>query len=449
MTNFMIHPSVETIQAFLIIGNVLSFNMNPGVSYILLGVTVRMAFSLGLQIESHHFTPAERYLRRHVWWALAWQDSHFSISYDRPSSTIFCGTEIPYGRNSAPGHRTYSESMMRIIKLTQELLRSRMLMPKASTTISQIIAYKDEVARIVADGEVHLRDRTQCINQKQHLQRLVLKLHSCYITSELCRPALKSTQHASRTKQANSSGPARGERTFASPGDITTAQLRQECLTNLKRTIKAYLELHSICFGAARSWIGLQRTVSAAFLLAVQEESLQDPKVHSLLRDLEAVISERTRIERTFFDKKDLQPPMRGDRSVAAGAHGRGNSVNDQETADAPSWARSMTKSLKALGKLNAALANPVNGSASPHPGAYSQNGPLPSIDYAGRISGPRSDPSPAGANLDSMLKDEVGTSGRMLPVTPESTSTSTSGDWTFGNMVERAGEFVQPALWE
>ena len=38
MTNFMAHPSLEAIQTLLIIGNVLSYNMNPGCSYILLGM---------------------------------------------------------------------------------------------------------------------------------------------------------------------------------------------------------------------------------------------------------------------------------------------------------------------------------------------------------------------------------------------------------------------------
>lgn len=37
MTNFLSQPSVEAIQTLLVIGNVLSYNMNPGVSYVLLG----------------------------------------------------------------------------------------------------------------------------------------------------------------------------------------------------------------------------------------------------------------------------------------------------------------------------------------------------------------------------------------------------------------------------
>jgi hypothetical protein len=448
MTNFLTHPSVETVQAFLVIGNVLSFNMNPGVSYILLGMTVRIAFSLGLQTECHHFEPAEKYLRRYVWWALAWQDSHFSISYDRPSSTTLCGTEIPYRQNSSPGHRSYSESMMRIIKLTQELVRGRILMSKAFTTIPQIIAYKDEVARIVADGEIHLRDRNQCFNQTQHLQRLALKLHSSYITSELCRPALKSIPPSSKSEPAVGLSPVRGDRSFISPDSLATSQLRQECLLNLKRVIEAYLELQPICFEAARSWIGIQRTVSAAFLLAVQEESLQDPNVHALLRGLEAVISERTRIETTFCDTKDLRSPTPGEGITAPGAQSTGSREIDQDLADPPHWARSLTKSLKALGKLNAALASPANGGVSPYPSAYEQSGPLPSIDYAGRILGPRSGPRTVDYSLGSTLKSEMSASGKMLPITPESTGTS-GGEWNFCNVVERAGEFVQPALWE
>lgn len=33
----MSQPTVEAIQTLLIIGNVLSYNMNPGVAYVLLG----------------------------------------------------------------------------------------------------------------------------------------------------------------------------------------------------------------------------------------------------------------------------------------------------------------------------------------------------------------------------------------------------------------------------
>lgn len=37
MTNFLSQPTIEAIQTLLVIGNVLSYNMNPGISYVLLG----------------------------------------------------------------------------------------------------------------------------------------------------------------------------------------------------------------------------------------------------------------------------------------------------------------------------------------------------------------------------------------------------------------------------
>lgn len=37
MCNFVSQPTLEAMKTLLIIGNVLSYNMNPGVSYVLLG----------------------------------------------------------------------------------------------------------------------------------------------------------------------------------------------------------------------------------------------------------------------------------------------------------------------------------------------------------------------------------------------------------------------------
>jgi hypothetical protein len=67
MTNFLSQPTIEAIQTLLVIGNVLSYNMNPGISYVLLGMTLRMGLALGLHVESSRFSSAERYRRRHTW----------------------------------------------------------------------------------------------------------------------------------------------------------------------------------------------------------------------------------------------------------------------------------------------------------------------------------------------------------------------------------------------
>ena len=495
MANFLTHPSLNAIQAFLIVGNVLSYNMNPGVSYIFLGLTIRMAFSIGLQADSQKFSPSEQFTRQRIWWALAWQDSHFAVSYDRPTSSVFCSPSIPYKKTSTPGYRSYAESMFRIIKLTQEIIRDRTLNPRQTMTWANIVSYKEEVARIVADGAAHLRERARCVLMTQHLERLALKLHASYITSELCRPALKEptqlgnayntplsangTPIHSPTNATN--GQRRGSHSQHSPKSSISSshesqvsmimRLRQDCITSLENTVDAYVELHSLSEFAARSWIGIQRSISAAFLLGTTPEVTRSPRTHKILRDLENVIAQRT-VEDPAFTEGAASPPTR-----------RKSSAEQVPLAESPHWARSMTRSLQALGKMNKALnagpghtmpplqprpevhsvhpqqpvqsLSPSHGDrnapyASQHLGAYNVP-PLGPVAISGGLAMPTSSPQHAfvGTSAIPNLNSESfspGGVGNMNPITPD--STGSASDWNYGNMPERALEFVSPALW-
>ncbi len=433
--------------------------MNPGVAYITLGMALRMAYTIGLQTESHRFHGKELYLRRRVWWALAWQDSHFSMSYDRPSSTCFCGTEIPYRKMSMPGHRSYAESMYRIIQLTQEIIGGRIVKPRSNLTWSAIQSYEEEIARIMVDAAKHLKERSHCITKEQHLERLALKLHSSYISSELCRPALQEEPSwtgpdgkvfpvtknsiSSGTSDRNNSPPQ------GSPGasESLTIQLRRECIQSLESVIEAYLELYTISKHASRSWIGIQRSISAAFLLGVTSESHHNQRIHMLLRNLEQVIAERTRMEPGMFDGPDLQSPVMAtagsfNSDFNGSARSRDNSFadvpqftqppNNASSSTSPHWANSMTQSLKALGKMNAALASPRTRAVSRLPAKHVPSG---------------LNPHP-GASMNEFWSGQIspGNSALIMPATPE--SSGSSGEWNYGNLGERAAEFVQPALW-
>lgn len=482
MSNFLTHPCLETIEASLIIGNVLSYNMNPGVAYIFLGMTLRMAFSIGLQINSHHFTDAEKWTRRRVWWALAWQDSHFAVSYDRPTSSVLCSPDIPYGKFSSPGDRSYAETMFGIIRLTQDIVRERLLHPRSYMTWDRIRKYTQEISDIVSQAAVHLRERSQCHMMTQHIERLALKLHCAYLTSELCRPALKEpppspTEGANASNLTPTQSPPEGRRkagytSAQSPGSTpldptTRAQFRRQCVENLEAAVAAYVELHKTNRFASRSWIGLQRAISAAFLLGTLPETGHNAYRLSLLRDLEQVISERTS-EDTPFDLQSQEGATQGFLS----------SVPDPPLGDLPNWARSMAKSLNALGKLNAALAGPkphvkhqsssygghlvnTNGQVGGSTTAYmgGQATPAQSQGQAQAQGSSRSSQYPPLTNLkqepfspalgtNGVLAAGVGATsgGGMGPFTPD--STGSSSDWNYGNMHERAAEYVQAPLW-
>ena len=422
MTNFMSYPSLEAVQTLLIIANVLAYNMNPGNAYVVLGMALRISFVMGLQTDSSKFSAQETYARRRVWWVLAWQDSHFSISYDRPTAAAFTNPEIPY--QTTPGNRTYPEAMFQVIQLTLEVLRLRVLQPRTAMPISTIVEYKERLSRIIADAAPFLRERAECATKVQHVERLAFKLHCGYLTSELCRSAVIGPING-RIKPEFSPP--------SSPDEEVIASIRQDFITGLRRTITAYLELHTVCSLGTRSWIGIQRAVSAAFLLAIQDEARGDTKIHGLLRSLEEVISERVTFDSDPWAGQDVSSPY----GAASSSSGRG-SFSGTHTTESPHWAKSMSNSLKALSKLNHVLADR---------NARSGRAPMPMTSSSVAVYSPDT----LGAvpvkpqNPAAMLMHSAPDVGLVTPVTPDSTGSS---DWNVANLVERAGQYVQAPLW-
>ncbi|KAJ5702633.1 hypothetical protein N7488_010181 [Penicillium malachiteum] len=423
MTNFLSQPTIEAIQTLLVIGNVLSYNMNPGISYVLLGMTLRMGLALGLHVESSRFLPAERYRRRYVWWSMAWQDSHFSLSYDRPSTTAVSQPDIAYREGSKPGDLTYFEALCRIISLALEVVRIRMLSLHAQISFDSIQSYKERIQSILIEAKPHLRDAKWCTTLTEHLERVVLKLHSSYFSSELCRPALKPT---------------------IDPNDSDTASMRKDCVANLMITVEAYIELHNVSKHAARSWIALQRAISSAFLLAVVEEAKSEPRVWHLLRQLEGIIAQRASTERAFDAAPgNMTSPAQGMGSYdpITGAPNPPNygapNMDASSPANAPEtqtqWAKSLAKTHRALQKLLAAFGNQHSRSGSGWSPAYlTQHNPNPPTVNMGAYA----------ATASASMTPSVGS---LPPPTPES---SGSGEWSLPTIIDRAQEYIHPPLW-
>lgn len=112
---------------------------------------------------------------------MAWQDSHFSLSYDRPSTTAVSQPDIAYREESKPGELSYFETLCRVISLALEVVRSRMLSPHSQMSVKSIQAYKERIQQIMVEAKPSLRNRDYCYTSKEHLERVVLKLHSSYL----------------------------------------------------------------------------------------------------------------------------------------------------------------------------------------------------------------------------------------------------------------------------
>ncbi|CAG8093653.1 unnamed protein product [Penicillium nalgiovense] len=232
------------------------------------GMTERLCLVLGLHVESTGFSLAEQEVRRRVWWTMAFQNSHFSLAYDRPSITMVSQPEIPFDPKSMPGHRSYFETLCRIVSLALEVLRSRMYPGSSQSRVHEIREYKLHIQRILNEATPHLRCRDNCRSLAEHIERTELRLHSSYLLSVLCRVSLDPHAHLDAQRRT---------------------MIREDCISSLINTIDAFVELHEINSHCSRSWISLQRTIASAFLLVANDDS---PQTWQLIDKLDMVLAD-------------------------------------------------------------------------------------------------------------------------------------------------------------
>lgn len=199
---------------------------------------------------------------------MAFQNSQFSLAYDRPSITMVSQPEIPFDRKSMPGHRTYFETLCRVVSVALEVLRSRMYPGSSQPTFQEIREWKQRIQRIVAEATLHLRHREHCQTLAQHIERTELRLHSSYLLSVLCRVSLDPHAHLDPHRRA---------------------LIREDCISSLVNTVDAFVELHEINSHCSRSWISLQRSIASAFLLVSNDDN---PKTWELIDRLEKVLAD-------------------------------------------------------------------------------------------------------------------------------------------------------------
>lgn len=290
-TNFLSHATLENIQTLLVLGNVISNNMNAGVAWSLMGLTVRLSQTLGLHRVCPPSTPLQiKIMRSKVWWALLWQDSLLSISYDRASSTTTIDHTVPFSPHTAPGTRTYVESMYRLCKVGLDIVRERQRPQNSHDALLRITEHRNELQEIMVDAADYLKDSRRCRSMRDQLEHWALYLHISYITSELCRPAISpSTANFDLSKT-----------------------LKKSCIDGLTNAVEAFLGLQNMTPYATRSWASVHRSLSSALLLGILGEQNRNERARSLLSNLIQVLSDVT----ANVDPAELSVPVT--RSVTA-----------------------------------------------------------------------------------------------------------------------------------
>jgi len=136
---------------------------------------------------------------------------------------------------------------------------------------NQIIANSIEVENIRQKVLPALRIKEACKTVQDRLQYFAVRLHTSFVVSVLCRPALRRGAHGMDLSQK--------------------AHIAEKCKQNLTETVRMYLKMHSLSVIPTRSWAFTYHGLSSAVLLGILGETKTDPEVRQLQGDLISALS--------------------------------------------------------------------------------------------------------------------------------------------------------------
>lgn len=225
---------------------------------------MRLAQTLGLhRTEDPTSTDPSSIARTKTWWAILWQDSLLSMSYDRASSAATA--DSPYPPVTRPDFGlSYHESMYRICKIGLDTIVNRVAPQSIQTRLGGCSAMRNAIQHTQDTSRTHLRDLGSCRSIIEQSEYWMLFLHASFMKAELCRPAISpSTAEFDRGNE-----------------------LRRLCIENLIHTVEAFLGLSNVSPLHTRSWAITHRALSSALLLGILGEPLRNDQVQSLISRL-------------------------------------------------------------------------------------------------------------------------------------------------------------------
>lgn len=281
--NFLLRPNLDSIQAMLMVGFVLLNDMKAEASWALLGLTCRLAQSLGLHRTQHidaRSSPdavKKEMSRRKLWWTCLWHDILTSLSFDRTPMTHIACCPIPMSPTAETEGWAYLEAMYHLLQIVSERLNPDAI---AAATYAQILDNCVAVENIRERVLLQLRHKESCKSALDRLQHFAIRLHTAFIISVCCRPALLG-RHASRL-------------------DLTQKKfLADRCKANLTETVRMFLAMHQLSVIPTRSWAFTYHGLSSAVLLGLLGETKADPEVRQLQGDLISALSATAAKEQT------------------------------------------------------------------------------------------------------------------------------------------------------
>ncbi|PHH88840.1 hypothetical protein CDD83_6982 [Cordyceps sp. RAO-2017] len=273
--NFLLRPSFDSIQALLLTSFVLLNDMKAEASWALTGLTCRLAQSLGLHrpnpYDGRESAPpdakAKEMVRRKLWWTCVWHDTLTSLSFDRSPMTTFPSCAIPVSADSSVANYSYLEMMYHVIAIIQ-----RRLNPDVNVTpsYSQMVENCEAVETLRTRARAHMQEKEKCKTALDRLQYYAIRLHTSFVISVACRPALRRDCELDPEQKKD---------------------LADRCKENLTETVRMFLAMHQLSVIPTRSWAFTYHGLSSALLLGILCETKTDPEIRQLQGDLIAALS--------------------------------------------------------------------------------------------------------------------------------------------------------------
>lgn len=308
--------------------------------------------------------------------------------------TNFACCKIPVRTDEAGGKSlyTYLETMYHLVEII-----SRRLNPDAvaSATYSKILESCEAVEQLRLRAAEHIQDKSKCKTALDRLQYYAIHLHTSFVISVACRPALRRD---------------------CKMEPVQKKDLAERCKVNLTETVRMFLAMHQLSTLPTRSWAFTYHGLSSALLLGILPGSKSDPEVRQLQGDLIAALSATAAQEVSspephvpISDKDiELSGPLSRALTALKSIYDHGSVVpahlkNDGERSGIQSGARTPLPplttlatpgpSLRGLSPTSAAAAVAAAAAADPREDAAMamaemQNGSSIS-DFAGSVYGP------------------------------------------------------------
>lgn len=276
--------------------------------------------------------------------------------------TNFPSSSIPLSPTANQEGWAYLEMMMQLCQIISQRLNPDAV---ATATYAEILDNCEAVENLRHHVVPQLRSKEACKSALDRLQYYAIRLHSSFVISVCCRPALR---------RGDSNRLEATHKKF----------LADKCKENLTETVRMFLAMHQLSVIPTRSWAFTYHGLSSAVLLGILCETKADPEVRQLQGDLISALSATAAKEahspEPYIYKSERDIELSGPLSRALTAlkniYDHGSVVGSGVKLEGNSLPGSGARTPLQVGQLSGVTA----GAATPQDPAY-RAGPQPNLD--------------------------------------------------------------------